>query len=936
MQATRVGLSGLAVLVAVAPATQAFGQEAGQVAEGDVQKRLGAMAMALREAVSPDERQIENAAREMAAVGEAGDDALLDLMTDPVPAVRRAAVQALGARAPKSAMPAFIQALGDEEAGVVVDAVKVVATYQGEWPTRALVRWLAHDDKAVRGAIVAALEQRPVEDVREIVRKQLASPPVDSGPGPFLTALGRFPDRNAARDLVGALSDPELASYAMRGLTFFGDKAAPELLRWIEREGPKQEATAVAAVGVLAGFGDKARAGLGKLVEKGPLAIKRAALQGLLSQLGAEGAAKVDALAKHRSADVRVAVLEVLPTLEGANTRAAIEANLRHAHGPLRLLAIAAAGGGPASGLQSLLVQRYRELSARRTADTAEERRALLRALGRVGDAGAVSELIQAMGRDDESAAAIEALGLLGDQATGPLLFVIKSGDPVRTPLAVDALSRAGDSALEPMLQLLVHPSRDVRNIARQALAQAADPVIVPGVVKLVQEPETPGRAALIALLGHVPSDESAKALQTFATGPYDHEMRLAAVKALMRQDQAEVVPLLRKLAETDDSNDVRHLAVWALIGRGDVDSVPLLIKMLSYEKDFIRKTAALGLGYLAGVRDIAAISKKMSDPRSEIVSAVRDTLRRLSFHPEFKNPEEFTGWAQWFAKRPAAKLALKAGEMTLADGTVVAYWMGGQGKPLLVLHGGPDLDHGYLESGLAALGASHLLVFVDLPGRGASKLPPQGVPSLEHDVASVATTLARLNLFGVNVLGHGWGGLVAARLATKQPKLVSKLVLDGTPHPTLSGWAAELDAMAAAAPYPFKDDMQTFVSEAGNFLPEVRDRFIARLLMTGAVNKAHVLAQISGHLQTRPHLRTAYLNALGDFDLTGTLAKLDKPTLLLYGDALPMTEAGAAWRKELVKGNPNVVAKVIADAGYLPAYEQPKAYKDALDAFLK
>ncbi len=57
--------------------------------------------------------------------------------------------------------------------------------------------------------------------------------------------------------------------------------------------------------------------------------------------------------------------------------------------------------------------------------------------------------------------------------------------------------------------------------------------------------------------------------------------------------------------------------------------------------------------------------------------------------------------------------------ELTIADGRL-------ERKPtMVVLHGGPGFDQGYLRPGLRALASDAQLVFVDLRGQGRSAAAP-------------------------------------------------------------------------------------------------------------------------------------------------------------------------------------------------------------------
>jgi len=898
------------------------------------------MAQDLREVVRPDDKRIANVARELAALSDEVDDTLLDLATDPSPAVRRAALRALATRAARSNMPAFVQAMADDDPQVVIEAAHALKKYEGEWPTQALVRYLGHPDAKVREAVLDALEGRDTKLITGVIKSLLKTPPPGVGRGPFLTALGRFPDRGALKTLLKALDDPSVSAAAVKGLAYLGPKAAKGVAKWLIKRSAAQPETARALTTVLADYGPAGDKLLQKIIVKAPLETKRAALR-LLAMKAPETAARlVTALAGHRSAEVKRVALEFMPKVPGADPLPSLPKNLKFKDQGVRVLALQALvkGDEPNPAIQRLLIDHYRQLARKRTPANLTERAEVLRALGRVGDADATSELIAALGRDDEAPAAIDGLGLMGAPAVKNLLFLIKTGDDRRRPRAVRALAKVGAPAIHDMIRLLVHPARDVRLVARKALAGMGSPLIVAPVAKLIDDQRTPGRVQLVALLGKIHAPESYQALRRLAAQSYDHTLRIAAIRALRLQPSPQVIEFFRNVAAEDDSHEARQWAVQTLIEQGDTQSLPLLKKMLGYEKPHIREVAAFGVGYMGAPEDVPAVVKDLSSPRPSVVTAIRNALRRIVFRPDMKAPEQFLAWYERFRKVKPPKRAYKHGEMTLSDGTVVPYWLGGNGKPLLVLHGGPDWDHRYLQRALDGLYGKHLLLFIDLPGRGESKLPTGPDPShgalhgVAADAAAAAMVLARLNFRDIDVLGHGWGALVAARLAARHPKLVRRLVLDNAPVPTRAGWQAQQVAAATAAPPPWSQDIKLLQRASGAFAPAVRDRMLRLALLTGQLAKPGVLVYLKPLLEPNASWRDAYFQAMGAWDLSADLNEIAKPTLLIYG-AKSVTPAD--WREGVARGSDKIRLKVIPGAGLLPSMENTAAYREAVDEFL-
>jgi proline iminopeptidase len=103
-----------------------------------------------------------------------------------------------------------------------------------------------------------------------------------------------------------------------------------------------------------------------------------------------------------------------------------------------------------------------------------------------------------------------------------------------------------------------------------------------------------------------------------------------------------------------------------------------------------------------------------------------------------------------------------------------------GQGYPLVLMHGGPGLDHTSLLP-LQALADRFTLVFYDHRCNGRSN--GAGVTSMTWDnlTADAEALRQALGIEQWAVLGHSFGGNVALEYALRYPQRVSRLVLMDT-----------------------------------------------------------------------------------------------------------------------------------------------------------
>jgi proline iminopeptidase len=280
-------------------------------------------------------------------------------------------------------------------------------------------------------------------------------------------------------------------------------------------------------------------------------------------------------------------------------------------------------------------------------------------------------------------------------------------------------------------------------------------------------------------------------------------------------------------------------------------------------------------------------------------------------------------------------------------------YWAayGEAGAPrLLVLHGGPGADHGYLLPQMLALatvdGANRNgrdLLFYDQRGGGRSKSDDrERVTWRTHvaDLAAVAGELLRDDE-PLRVVGYSWGGLLAllyliesSRDSNLRPP-ASLVLID--PAPVTRAWRDEFerefarrqqgpavramrDELAASGLREADPDAYRHrafeLSVAGYFADPTRARDLTPFRVVGRVQQS-------------------VWESLGDFDLVGDLAGAyaalgGVPTLVVHGrqDPIPLASSEAVARAagaELV---------VLDDCGHVPYVEQPEGLFDAIRAF--
>ena len=134
-------------------------------------------------------------------------------------------------------------------------------------------------------------------------------------------------------------------------------------------------------------------------------------------------------------------------------------------------------------------------------------------------------------------------------------------------------------------------------------------------------------------------------------------------------------------------------------------------------------------------------------------------------------------------------------------DGVRLHTRSGGEGPPLLLLHGHPQ-TMAMWHKVLPALAARHRVVLMDLRGYGDSSRPAPDARHLHHSKRAMAMdALAVMKAHGFasfDVLAHDRGARVAHRLALDHPQAVQRLMLLDI-APTLAMYENTSEAFARA-----------------------------------------------------------------------------------------------------------------------------------------
>ena len=253
-----------------------------------------------------------------------------------------------------------------------------------------------------------------------------------------------------------------------------------------------------------------------------------------------------------------------------------------------------------------------------------------------------------------------------------------------------------------------------------------------------------------------------------------------------------------------------------------------------------------------------------------------------------------------------------------------VEYHVGGEGDPVLLVHGLGGSSGNWVEV-LPELVRRHRVIAVDLPGHAGSGPLARGA-TMDDFAAATAAVLEAESVQRVVVAGHSLGGLVALRLARSRPELVRGLLLVAPAGIATTSRVVEALVIAAAAIRP------------GRAVARFRHRWADRVWYRRAVFRPWFVSDpvaltpraIHGLLSDQlRHTDTKVAGrAMIADDPRRDLPEIACPVVILWGarDAqLPLEDAFEYARRLRAR------LRLVADCGHLVIVERPHAFLDAL-----
>jgi pimeloyl-ACP methyl ester carboxylesterase len=263
--------------------------------------------------------------------------------------------------------------------------------------------------------------------------------------------------------------------------------------------------------------------------------------------------------------------------------------------------------------------------------------------------------------------------------------------------------------------------------------------------------------------------------------------------------------------------------------------------------------------------------------------------------------------------------------------GAQVNYVEMGDGPPLLFIHGLGGSWQNWLEQ-IPRFAENHRVVAVDLPGFGASPMPPWEI-SIPAYGRFIRDFCERLGISRASVVGNSMGGFIATEVAITEPERVDELVLVSAAGIT---WArarrepATMIARMVQAGAPLALQFQL----SGIRRPRLRQRAFQGVFHDPNGLRRELLWENLAAAINSPGFYDS-ITTLWGYDIRDRLEEIEVPTLIVWGrnDRVVPVPAALAYKRRI---GDNAELEIFDRCGHVPQLERPVRFNRVVGRFLR
>ena len=264
-------------------------------------------------------------------------------------------------------------------------------------------------------------------------------------------------------------------------------------------------------------------------------------------------------------------------------------------------------------------------------------------------------------------------------------------------------------------------------------------------------------------------------------------------------------------------------------------------------------------------------------------------------------------------------------------------------GQPVVMIHGNPTWSFMWRKVVKRLAAQGYRAIAIDMIGMGRSDKPTRmrDYTIARHEKWVSEALFDKLDLHGVHLVLHDWGGIVGLRVAADKQDRIASITFSNTGLPVRDP-AETIDVMAMPGS-GFLRKFQLFVRfnpfwRHWNMLAKICTSTLAREVVVGYAAPYPNFRYLTGNRQFTQMLPTRYDNPMlvDNFRARQKLAAFDKPFLCLYSDKDIVAPNGHASVRPFIKGAAKRAPVILKGGSHFLVEDQHDDYAAALLDFLQ
>lgn len=264
-------------------------------------------------------------------------------------------------------------------------------------------------------------------------------------------------------------------------------------------------------------------------------------------------------------------------------------------------------------------------------------------------------------------------------------------------------------------------------------------------------------------------------------------------------------------------------------------------------------------------------------------------------------------------------------------------YYQNGKGEPVIIVHGGPGLNHSYFLPYMDRLASSFHLVYYDQKACGQAEIPiDTSAMRLSAFVEDIEAVRSKFAFKKFHLLAHSWGTMLAAQYAMRYPGHLNSLILVN-PAAFSSSDVKEASRIINGR-FDYTDQLErTRIIESAEFksgshvaMEKLFKLGFRQNMAQKNLSDSIRLSIPEDYAKRNGALKYLYRD-LYEYDLYPSLKNISIPTLIIEGEM----DAGLGATEKIRVQIPAAKYELIRDAGHFPFIEQPLVFESVVKKFI-